>query len=412
MRRRISVATGPHELSVRNPSNKYDVIVAGGGPAGASAAIHLAKADLKVLLIEQKSFPRAKLCGEFISPECISHFEELGVALDMVSSQPAQILETVFYSRRGRKIVVPSRWFGGTALGLSRAVMDHHLLQRAKVLGVVVLENSTVSDVVEDSLGVKGVTVKSVGGEREYRAALVVDATGRSRVLARKTGSVQSVKPNLVAFKAHLAGTRATVTACEIYSYPGGYGGLSTVENGRSNLCFIIEASRVRRAHSDPLTVIRENVMLNRRAALTLEHATVETEWLSVALESFGRRQPSPTCGLLAIGDSAAFIDPFTGSGMLMALESGKLVAEQIVRQQDKLNERDGIDSLCESYTRAYARTFESRLRVCSLLRRVAFRPLLAQLAISAFSCSDRFRGWLARSTHSSSREGASLPLS
>src|SRR5689334_19131007 len=205
MRRRISVATGPHELSVRNPSNKYDVIVAGGGPAGASAAIHLAKADLKVLLIEQKSFPRAKPCGEFISPECISHFEELGVALDMVSSQPAQILETVFYSRRGRKIVVPSRWFGGTALGLSRAVMDHHLLQRAKALGVVVLENSTVSNVVEDSLGVKGVTVKSVGGEREYRAALVVDATGRSRVLARKTSSVQSVKPNLVAFKAHLA---------------------------------------------------------------------------------------------------------------------------------------------------------------------------------------------------------------
>ena len=410
MRHRISAATERHELSVSNSSNKYNVIVAGGGPAGASAAIHLAKANLKVLLIEQKTFPRAKLCGEFISPECIAHFEKLGVALDMISSQPAQILETVFYSRRGLKIVVPSRWFGGNALGLSRAVMDHHLLERAKALGVVVLENSTVSDVIEDGCGVTGVTVKAAG-DREYQAFVVVDATGRSRVLARKTSSVQSVKPSLVAFKAHLAGTRGTMTACEIYSYPGGYGGLSTVETGHSNLCFIIQASRVRRAHSDPQTVIRENLMLNRRAAFTLEHATVETDWLSVALESFGRRQPSPKPGLLAIGDSAAFIDPFTGSGMLMALESGQLVAEQIVHHLAKLDERNRIANLCDSYTGAYLSTFDSRLRVCSLLRRVAFHPRLAQLAISAFSCSDRFRGWLARSTHSSSQERASQEL-
>jgi flavin-dependent dehydrogenase len=272
---------------------------------------------------------------------------------------------------------------------------------------VCVLENSTVSDVVEDESAVKRVIVKAAG-EGEYRASVVVDATGRSRVLARKTSSIQSVKPRLVAFKAHLAGTRAAMTACEIYSYPGGYGGLSTVENGRSNLCFIIEASRVRRAHSDPRTMIRENVMLNRRAAFTLEHATVETDWLSVALESFGRRQPSPTPGLLAIGDSAAFIDPFTGSGMLMAFESGQLVAEQIVHHLGKLDQRDGLANLCESYTRAYLSTFASRLRVCSLLRRVAFHPPLAQLAISAFSYSDRFRGWLARSTHSSSQERAS----
>jgi flavin-dependent dehydrogenase len=282
--------------------------------------------------------------------------------------------------------------------------MDDHLLQRAKVLGVTVLENSTVSDIIEDGSCITGVRAKS-NGEREYCGTVVVDATGRSRLLSRKTSPVRSVKPSLVAFKAHLSSTRGAATACEIYSYPGGYGGLSTVEDGRSNLCFIIEASHVRRAHSDPQTVIRENVMLNRRAKFTLEHATVETDWLSVALESFGRHKPSPKPGLLAIGDSAAFIDPFTGSGMLMALESGELVAEQIIQHAHKLSDRDGIGSLCDSYTRAYRENFDSRLRVCSLLRRVAFRPALAQLAISTCSYSDRFRGWLARSTHSSSGE-------
>ncbi len=103
----------------------YDVIIAGAGPAGSSAAIHLAQAGLSVLLVEQKGFPRAKLCGEFISPECQAHFQKLGVTDEMMSSDPALISETVFYSRKGRHVTIPSSWFGGpAALGLSRAVMD------------------------------------------------------------------------------------------------------------------------------------------------------------------------------------------------------------------------------------------------------------------------------------------------
>jgi flavin-dependent dehydrogenase len=331
----------------------------------------------------------------------------------MIASGGSTLKQTIFYSRAGNSVRVPSEWIGGNAaLGLSRAEMDNNLVERASECGVSVLEEARVAGLIESNNAVQGISVKTSNSEHEYFAPVTIDATGRSRALSRHLNSFKarqgSKQRRLVAFKAHLRNTKADTTTCEIYSYPGGYGGLSTVENGRSNLCFIIQASRVRRAHSDPQTVIRENLMLNRRAAFTLECATVETDWLSVALESFGRRQPSPKPGLLAIGDSAAFIDPFTGSGMLMALESGQLVAEQIVHHLAKLDERNGIANLSESYTRAYLRTFDSRLRVCSRLRRVAFRPLLAQLAISAFSCSDRFRGWLARSTHSSSRERAS----
>jgi len=144
---------------------------------------------------------------------------------------------------------------------------------------------------------------------------------------------------------------------------------------------------------------MRENVMQNQRASMTLERAKIQSEWLSVSLESFGRQRPNPTNGLLAIGDSAAFIDPFTGSGMLMALESGQLVADVIVRQPDKSN----AAQLSLDYAREYRQKFDSRLRLSGLLRRVAFRPLLAQLTISAFGTSDRLRGWLARSTRSKS---------
>src|SRR2546425_11478369 len=92
--------------------SNYDVIIAGGGPAGSSAAIHLAKRGARVLLAEQKKFPRAKLCGEFISPECALHFGRLGVVDRIFSARPARLSETVFYSRRGTSLTVPSPCVG------------------------------------------------------------------------------------------------------------------------------------------------------------------------------------------------------------------------------------------------------------------------------------------------------------
>ena len=352
-----------------------------------------------MLLVEQKKFPRAKLCGEFISPECQKHFENLGVADAMSASQPAAITETVFYSSGGHHITVPSSWFGGpAALGLSRAVMDNVLLRRAQNCGVTVLEGATVTEPILHATEVRGVRVK----EKEYLAPLTIDATGRARILTRKLHrSEPKSKPKLIAFKAHLRNTRVAPNACEIYFYPEGYGGLSTVEGEISNLCFIISAEQVKRHYSNPEVVVREMVMKNRRAAYTLEQAQPVSEWLSASWEHFGRRQPSPATGLLTIGDSAAFIDPFTGSGMLMALENGELVAEVIVRHRDKLTR----PTLAAEYTTEYIRKFDSRLRICGWLRRAAFNPRLAGLGIAICGASKHFRSRIARATRAPKRD-------
>lgn len=384
-------------------ANTFDVIIAGGGPAGSSAAIHLARNGLRVLLAEQKKFPRAKLCGEFISPECVRHFENLGVVDAIKLSGPTAITETVFYSPRGHYVTVPSSWFGRpAALGLSRAVMDHVLLQRARDCGVTVLEGASITDPILEDRKVRGVRIKSNGHDEEYFAPLTIDATGRAHILTRKlhTGEPRS-KAKLIAFKVHLRNTRVAPNACEIYFYPDGYGGLSSVEGDVSNLCFIISAEQVKRHYSNPELVVREMVMKNQRAAYTLAHAQTESEWLSASWERFGRQQPSPANGLLAIGDSAAFIDPFTGSGMLMAFESGELVAEVIVRHRDKL----ATSELCANYAAEYAQKFDSRLRICGWLRRLAFRPRLAGLGIAICGASNPFRNRIARATRSPNRD-------
>jgi flavin-dependent dehydrogenase len=140
--------------------------------------------------------------------------------------------------------------------------------------------------------------------------------------------------------------------------------------------------------------------MRNRRAAYTLEQAQTESEWLSASWERFGRREPSPANGLLAIGDSAAFIDPFTGSGMLMAFESGELAADVIVRHDNKFVP----GAVCAEYEIEYLRKFESRLRICGWLRRAAFNPRLAGLGIAICGASKHFRNRIVRATRSANR--------
>jgi len=381
--------------------SKYDVVIAGAGPAGSAASIYLATAGFQVLLLERKSFPRPKLCGEFISPECQRHFEKLGVAAAMELSAPAQIARTAFYGQMGRHVDVPSSFFGGVALGLSRATMDHNLMERARAVGVEVVENATVSEVMRDGARVVGVKYKTKQGMSEAEAGITIDATGRGRVLCRKVVEPKSgmKRSKLIAFKAHFRNTAIEPATCEIYVYSGGYGGLSSVEGNVANFCFIVKARDVQRCHSDPDRVLAEVVMKNQRASTTLTNATRYSEWLSASLQGFGRFNPSPATGLLSIGDSASFIDPFTGSGMLMALDSAETVSKTIVRYHNKLSCDFALQKLCESYVVEYSRKFSSRLRLCSLVRRAAFSPVLAESVIALCNASAGIKTLLAKGT-------------
>jgi flavin-dependent dehydrogenase len=417
----------------------FDAIIVGGGPAGSSAAIHLAERGARVLLAERERFPREKLCGEFISPECLGHFARLGVLAGMESAGGSEVSETVFYAPSGRALSVPSEWFGGaraSALGLSRAEMDARLLRRAREAGVRVLEESSLAGVLVEGGRVRGVSLHTEGAHvSEYTAQVTIDATGRQRAVARRasrelngdteTKNDESAavrnevdargaahergRERLVAFKAHLEGANGARGACEIYFYPGGYGGLSPVEGGVSNLCFFARARDVRARGGDAARVMREVLMRNRRAAETLANASAKTRWLAVAVESFGRRDPAPAPGLIAAGDAAAFIDPFTGSGMLMALEGGGLAAQAVSRALDATRPQDdaltssrelNFDALAREYRAAYDERFGARLRLCGMLRRAAFAPsAFAELAVTALGASARLRRGLARAT-------------
>jgi hypothetical protein len=180
---------------------------------------------------------------------------------------------------------------------------------------------------------------------------------------------------------------------CEIYFFRGGYGGLSRVENGLANHCFLIQSEIVKKFGGDVGEIVRKIVFQNKRAEAMMKNAQADFDWLAVAVDGFGVRDLNPAPRLLAIGDAGAFIDPFTGSGMLMALESGEILARCVAENAFSPAE------IAESYKTRHAEKFRKRLFVSSLLRRAAFVPSLAKSVISVLSRSEKARELLARAT-------------
>ena len=366
------------------------VVIVGAGPAGSSLAIRLAEANFEVTVVEREEFPRHKLCGEFISPECLLHFEELGVREQMLGRGGARISKTAFYAPSGRSVEVPSIWFGtgGAALSLSRAEMDFRLLERARAVGATVLESTSVNGLTVADGHVRALKVREENGDSgNIEGDVFVDATGRSRILARLiekrqgTATKPARKNALIGFKAHRKNANVNPGYCEIYSFPGGYGGLSPIEDELANHCFLVRPEIVREMKGDADKIVETAVCKNQRAFAALNGSERVGDWLAVAVDGFGIKNLSPASNVFTTGDAAAFVDPFTGSGMLVALESSKLLA-RLVRDHSS-----NFAELAANYRVAFNRQF--RLRS------------IAKVAISALGASGAFRRLLTSATRS-----------
>ncbi len=402
------------------------ILIVGAGPAGVSLAIRLARNDFEVVLIEREKFPRHKLCGEFISPECLVHFKHLGVYDEMLAVGGDRISETVFYSQKGKSVSVPSKWFGGDlqgALSISRAEMDFCLLEKAKSLGVKVSEETQVIGLLIEDEKVSGVKVRLENREiKEITADLTIDATGRANVLGKlfekfkkgeeenkkhknfkfqiskfknklQTSKLKKQNSKLVGFKTHLKNARMEKGVCEIYFFRGGYGGLSFVENNLANHCFLIKSEIVKEFVGNTNKIVEKVIFENSRARETMRDAEPVFDWLAVSVEGFGVKNPTPAENLLTVGDAAAFIDPFTGSGMLMALESAEILAQSISENKILFTE------IARKYAAAHHEKFRRRLFICDIMRRAAFAPKLADRLISFLSLSRKTTGLLTRAT-------------
>lgn len=369
----------------------WDVAVVGGGPAGAGAAIALAQQGARAVLFEAKTYPHHKVCGEFLSPEGMLALDLLGAARPLLDLHPPPI-ETVLLSAPSG--VTWEHRLPAAAWGVSRYALDALLAERARATGVDVREGTPVTQVrgsLED-----GFTLEARAGRRpeSVHARTVIGAYGKRGHLDRTLGRAFFDRRHpFVALKAHFHGPPLPARL-ELHAFPGGYCGMSEVEDGTTNVCLLVQEGRFQAHGRGPSGVegfIRWMGAQNQRLGAWLADAErVSAGWHSIAQIPFAPKQPLAGDVLMA-GDAAGLIAPLAGDGIAMALDGGLLAAEVIGAF---LSGRMAAEAVRRHYAQAWRQQFGGRLRLGRALQPIMLRPASIALALrllNAFPAAGRY---------------------
>ncbi len=359
-------------------TEKLDVAIVGAGPAGSSAAAELAGAGFSVAVFEKDVFPRHKVCGEFLSAAGRRRLERWNLGPELERAGAESIVEGGFYlsdgSSRGFALPEP-------ATGVSRWTLDAMLATHASRRGAEVLFSRDVGGLEGNLSEGFEVTARGPDGEKRYAARALLAAWGRWSPLdisferefaSKKAGRFFGWGRHYEGDSRHLAGR------VHLYFFPGGYCGLSRVENGGVNFAGIVSEERLREAGGgwEGFTArLRET---HRPLAEHLAPLRPSGEILGSQTVLF-QKHSAEFRNVLAAGDAAGVRDPFTGDGQAAAIASGVLAAERLA---EFLRGKVSASELVEKYRAAWSRRLGSRFGRDALFRRLALSPRLQRLAL------------------------------
>lgn len=299
-----------------------DVLVVGGGPAGSSVALGLARAGYRVRLLERTGFPRRKACGESVNVGAVGELDQLGV-LGAIEALP----HTRVDDWRVDPLAGPA--FTGRlqqhGIAIHRAVLDTALLQEAARAGVQIDHDAQVADLVFDSDRVAGVRLRN---DRELRARFVVGADGLRSVVVRRLGLLsRSPRLRKIGLTGHVVSAGIPLGVGELRLTEWGCAGIVRIDEEQTNVAIVLAHGRKdlvghgREEAFDRLIRGLAGMEDARRVGPVL--ATGPFDWPV-------RRVTAP--GALLVGDAAGYYDPFTGQGIFRALRGGRLAANAIDR--------------------------------------------------------------------------------
>jgi len=344
-----------------------DVLVVGGGPAGASLAFALARAGVRVRIVDRARFPRPKPCAEYLSPEASRILAEMG-ALELIERTGAAALAGIHVRAPNGKVIRGDfvaghgfRGFRDRGLSVRRETLDAILLDRARAAGAEVSEGVRVTDVVRgNSDRVVGAHTLVDGERGEVRAPIVIGADGLRSVVARRLGLAQTQRwPRRLALVTHYANVGDVGEHGEMHVERDGYVGIADVGNGLTTVALVVPASRSDEISGDRAAFLHRWLLSKPHLARRFEHAERETPVVATGpFASHARRAWSR--GAALVGDAADFFDPFTGEGIYSALRGGEMLASAVLDALGASTER-GADDALAAYDRARRKEFAGK---------------------------------------------------
>lgn len=358
-------------------------LIVGGGPAGATAAILLARAGVKPLLVERERETGDALCGGFLSWHTLAALDRLGLDRGALGGVPIDRVR-LFAGRHRAEALLPA-----AAVGLSRHALDSALLALAARSGAGVE---------------RGVAVREAEAEAERHVRLEDGGTIRADALLLATGKhdLRGLhRPREAAgddpalgLRLHLAAgpglSGAIRGVIELHLFDRGYAGLLLQQDGRANLCMAVRKSRLAEAGGKPDALLAAIAAEAPALAERLAAAQALPGFDAVGAVPYGWRAHDTAPGLFRLGDQAGVIASLAGEGVGIAIASGTRAAHMLIA---------GGPDAAQAYQRALARRLRGPVRTAEGLRAIGERPAVAPLLAAAMRAAPGLARLLARAT-------------
>lgn len=393
-----------------------DALIIGGGPAGSTAAILLAKAGRSVMVVEGKAFPRRKVCGEYLSATNWPLLAKLGIdeVFGDLAGPPVE-RTAVFSGNRAAFAQLPrpanSRGLWGRSL--AREHLDTLLLANAAKCGAEVRQPWRCVSAVRTSDSFEcELSTRSPDRTMHVKAGVVIAAHG-----SWETGNlvtqrqITPAKPSeWLAFKAHFRNADLPAGLMPLLSFPDGYGGMVHCDGGRVSLSCCIRRSRLamlpRSAGQSAGDAVCEHILATTPVLRrVLDTAEVEDAWLSAGPIQPGFRSRYQG-GVFVVGNAAGEAHPVVAEGISMAMQSAWLICDRLIHNRDLSNSTQA--ALARSYSKAWAKAFASRIYAASAVAHWASRPSLVAATLPLFN---RFPNLLTFGAQLSGKAKSVVPL-
>lgn len=344
----------------------YDVLIVGGGPAGAAAALYAERHNLRALLVDKSRFPRDKICGDAVSGKSVAMLSDLGLLEEARTLPSAPVGHIVFASPDHTEANIPLDRYplkdlmtGNTlpmeGFVIRREVFDNFLFQKAKASRCDCIEGFTVEDVLWEDHHIVGICgIDQTGNKRTFTAPLVLGCDGYRSIVAQKTGLYKHESDHwMVALRQYWQGVAGLTDQIELHfidEVRPGYFWIFPTDDNRANI-------GIGMGHSD---IKNKGINLKEMLAKATESPAFKARFADAQplekpigwnLPVSSKRRTIHGNGFLLLGDAASLIDPFTGEGIGNALYSASTAIDTAVAAR-----RAG------DYSAAFLRQYEDRL--------------------------------------------------
>jgi menaquinone-9 beta-reductase len=367
-------------MTVDGNGGRFDVVLAGGGPAGAATALLLARAGVAVAVVDRAHFPRPKACAEYFSPGVVDALQRLDVWPRVESLPHARLrgMELVGPGGGRHLVAYPDDPRPHRSLTVRRDLLDAALLEQAGQAGATLLLGHAVRDVIRHGNGAAGLIVQDSGTTTELAAHLVIGADGVRSLVGRQLGLATPPRwPARLGLVAHYEGVPSPCHHGEMHLAHGVYCGLAPLGNGAMNVGFVTSVGTARRLGGAE-AVFRWMQAQLPAVAHTLCGGERSGKLLGIAPLAHRCSRPYAD-GALLVGDAAGFLDPFTGEGVFRALRGAELAAGVALQA---LERGDTSARALAPYAALRRRAFAAKDRLCLLIQAFVAAPRLLDYAI------------------------------